>query len=213
VGSCIQHGQRCNCQPDQLHLELELEMEKMRNTRLFDGEICLRLDEFARILRVSDEGVCMLSSERPPTKDHKVKGKYVVLDPYQMVLSEMKLDLQSGKPFLAKIPLLLGNKDHLNVCLVYMLYYLANQKRFNLAYYIAMRMGNHVMVPLIEGCAHRFMFDGKRPHHQTTSCSSSFPSPTPTQGEVDLVDNYTFDRVGYMNQLLPILEGSTTRPL
>nr|GFA29362.1 hypothetical protein [Tanacetum cinerariifolium] len=157
----------------------------------------------------------------------------------------MKLDLQSRKPFLAIIPLLLGNKDHLNVYLVYMLYYLANQKRFNLAYYIAMRMesmiknnfmvlpygmlltrlymhvhttqlidisgihflADHVMVPLIEGCTHRFMFDGKRPHHQTTSCSSSFPSPTPTQGEVDLVDNYTFDHVGYMNQLLPILGG------
>nr|GFB47622.1 hypothetical protein [Tanacetum cinerariifolium]GFB66095.1 hypothetical protein [Tanacetum cinerariifolium] len=35
---------------------------------------------------------------------------------------------------------LTGNKDHLNACLCYMLYCLANEKPFNLAYYIANRM-------------------------------------------------------------------------
>ncbi|GKF90978.1 hypothetical protein Tco_0274679 [Tanacetum coccineum] len=31
-------------------------------------------------------------NERPPTKRRTIKGKTVVPDPYQMVLSEMKLD-------------------------------------------------------------------------------------------------------------------------
>ncbi|GJW71905.1 hypothetical protein Tco_0128822 [Tanacetum coccineum] len=104
-----------------------------------------------------------------------------------------------------------GNKDHPNACLVYMLYCLANQKCFNLTYYIAKRMASvfksdlmvlpyamirtrlyrhvlameprpttdahylvdHVMVPLIKGRSHRFMVDGKRPHPQTSSGSSS----------------------------------------
>ncbi|GJX65816.1 hypothetical protein Tco_0300159 [Tanacetum coccineum] len=54
---------------------------------------------------------------------------------------------------------------------------------------------DHVMVPLIEGRAHRFMVDGKRPHPQSSSGSSSFPSQTPTQQEVDSVDNFTLDPI------------------
>ncbi|GJY94898.1 hypothetical protein Tco_0511259 [Tanacetum coccineum] len=40
---------------------------------------------------------------------------------------------------------------------------------------------DHVMVPLTEGRANRIMVDGKRPHLQTSSGSSSSPSPTPNQ--------------------------------
>ncbi|GKE29549.1 hypothetical protein Tco_1444933 [Tanacetum coccineum] len=68
-------------------------------------------------------------------------------------------------------------------------------------------LADHVMVPLTEGRAHRFMVDGKRPQSQTSSGSSSSPSPTPTQGEVDLVGNFTLDPVVYCDQLPPILGG------
>ncbi|GKA26079.1 hypothetical protein Tco_0712188 [Tanacetum coccineum] len=126
-----------------------------------------------------------------------------------------------------------------------MLYYPTNQKRFNLAYYLAKRMASviksdfmvlpygmlltrlyghvlttqpiaitnihyladHVMVPLTEGQAHRFMVYGKRPYTQTSSGSSSSPSPTPTQGEVDPVDNFTLDPIVYYDQLPPIPGG------
>ncbi|GJZ32883.1 hypothetical protein Tco_0578319 [Tanacetum coccineum] len=81
--------------------------------------------------------------ERPPTKVRKVKGKEVVPDPYQMVLSEMKLDFKKWETILSENAISLPrNKDHPNVCLVYMLYCLANQKCFNLAYYMAKRMAS-----------------------------------------------------------------------
>ncbi|GJV61197.1 hypothetical protein Tco_1467297 [Tanacetum coccineum] len=91
-------------------------------------EICLRIEEFSRILRVPCEGVCMfitdwaifsvpnnidsnpdiypppvedpsiicdtLFYERPPGKTRKVKVQAIVLDPFQMVLSELKLDFK-----------------------------------------------------------------------------------------------------------------------
>ncbi|GKD37500.1 hypothetical protein Tco_1257707, partial [Tanacetum coccineum] len=53
--------------------------------------------------------------ERPPTKVRKVKGMDIVLDPYQMVLSEMNLDLKKWETILSKNAISLsGNKDHLN---------------------------------------------------------------------------------------------------
>nr|GEW59511.1 hypothetical protein [Tanacetum cinerariifolium] len=154
--------------------------------------------------------------------------------------SEIKLDLKNWETILSENTIILsGNKDHPNVCLVYMLYFLANQKWFNLAYYTAKRMerviksdlmvlpygmlltrlyrhvlttqsiaitnihylADHVMVPLTEGRAHRFMVDGKRPQSQTSSGSSSSPSPTPTQGEVDPVGNFTLDPVMYSSSI------------
>ncbi|GJX77912.1 hypothetical protein Tco_0324723, partial [Tanacetum coccineum] len=79
--------------------------------------------------------------EKSSSKTHKVKGKHVALDPFQMVLSEMKLDFKNWETILSKNAISLsGNKDHANACLVYTLYCLANQKLFNLAYYIAKRM-------------------------------------------------------------------------
>ncbi|GKE81649.1 hypothetical protein Tco_1551649 [Tanacetum coccineum] len=40
---------------------------------------------------------------------------------------------------------------------------------------------DHVMIPLTEGKTCRIMINGKRPHPQTLSESSSSPSPTPNQ--------------------------------
>ncbi|GJU55767.1 hypothetical protein Tco_1229481 [Tanacetum coccineum] len=68
---------------------------------------------------------------------------------------------------------------------------------------------DHVLVPLTEGRAHPFMVDGKRLHPQTSSGSSSCPSPTPTQGEINPVDNFTLDPVMYIDQLPPILKGAS----
>ncbi|GJU18211.1 hypothetical protein Tco_1146177 [Tanacetum coccineum] len=117
-----------------------------------------------------------------------------------------------------------------------MLYYLANQKWFNLAYYIAKRMAsviksNFMVLPyamlltrfyrhvlpihpyptpnIYILVAHRIMIDEKRPHPQTSSGSSSSPSPNPNQEENDLVDKYTLDPVMYMNQLPPIPRGES----
>ncbi|GJY37044.1 hypothetical protein Tco_0422422 [Tanacetum coccineum] len=77
---------------------------------------------------------------RPPGKTHKVKGKPVVIDPFQMVLSELKLDFKKWETILSEnVISLTGNKDHPNACLSYMLYCLTIRKQFNLAY-IAKRM-------------------------------------------------------------------------
>nr|GEW93535.1 hypothetical protein [Tanacetum cinerariifolium] len=146
--------------------------------------------------------------ERPPTKVRKVKGKEVVPNPYQMVLSEMKLNFKKWETILSENAIsLLGNKDHLNACLAYMLYCLANRKRFNLTYYMAKRIDyylvDHVIEPLTEGRAYRFMVD-RKPHSQTSLGSSYSPSPYQAHGEIDLVDNFTIDPIVYINQLPPI---------
>ncbi|GJT25530.1 hypothetical protein Tco_0895467 [Tanacetum coccineum] len=79
--------------------------------------------------------------ERPPGKTRKVKGQSVTLDPYQMVIFEVKLDFKKWETILSENAISLsGNKDHPNACLSYMFYCLPIQKPFNLSYYIAKRM-------------------------------------------------------------------------
>nr|GEX29100.1 hypothetical protein [Tanacetum cinerariifolium] len=142
--------------------------------------------------------------EIPPGKTCKVKGKPVVLDPYQMVNSEMKLDFKKYETILSENAISLsGKKDHPNACLVYMLYCLTIQTPFNLAYYGKCNQKR------LHGKTHRIMIDGKRPHPQTPSESSSSPSPTSNQEENDPVDNYTLDPVVYINHLSPITEGES----
>ncbi|GKD96516.1 hypothetical protein Tco_1380413 [Tanacetum coccineum] len=68
---------------------------------------------------------------------------------------------------------------------------------------------DHVMIPYTKGKTRRIMIDGKRPHPQTPSKSSSPPSPIPNQKEIDLVNNYTLDSVAYIDQLPPILGGES----
>ncbi|GJX77131.1 hypothetical protein Tco_0323942 [Tanacetum coccineum] len=137
-----------------------------------------------------------------------------------MVLSKMKLDFKKWETILSENAISLsGNKDHPNACLVYMLYCLANEKRFNLDYYMAKRMASMIksdsMVSIWNAshsplkASHQFMVDGKRPHPQTSLGSSSSPSQTPTQGKIDPVDNFTPDPVVYIDQLPPILRGAS----
>nr|GEV79770.1 hypothetical protein [Tanacetum cinerariifolium] len=79
--------------------------------------------------------------ERPPGKTHKVKSKHVVLNPYQMMISEVKLDFKKWETILSENAISLSrNKDHPNSCLTYLLYCLSNQKPFNLPYYISKRI-------------------------------------------------------------------------
>ncbi|GKB56111.1 hypothetical protein Tco_0912297 [Tanacetum coccineum] len=79
--------------------------------------------------------------ERPLGKTPKVKGQAIVLDPFQIVLSELKLDFKKWETILSEnIIRLIGKKDHPNACLSYVLYCLTIQKPFNLAYYIAKRI-------------------------------------------------------------------------
>ncbi|GJV12432.1 hypothetical protein Tco_1353973 [Tanacetum coccineum] len=138
-------------------------------------EITLRLEEFARILRIPYQGICVFTPnwpisslpngvdsnldiyppphkdpllirdslfyQRPPSKTRKVKGVATTLDPFQMVLSELKVDLKKWETILSENDIsLTRNKDHPNACLCYMLYCLTIGKPFNRAYYIAKRM-------------------------------------------------------------------------
>ncbi|GJS28909.1 hypothetical protein Tco_0489529 [Tanacetum coccineum] len=79
--------------------------------------------------------------ERPSPKRLTKKCEIIVRDPFQMELSGMKLDFRKWETILREnVISLTGNKDHLNACLVYMLYCLATKKPLNLAYYMARRM-------------------------------------------------------------------------
>ncbi|GJW52137.1 hypothetical protein Tco_0093488 [Tanacetum coccineum] len=82
-----------------------------------------------------------LFDPRPPGKTRKVKGLDIPLDPFRMVISELKTNFKKWEIILSENAIsLTGNKDHSNVCLCYMLYCLANGKYFNLAYYMVNRM-------------------------------------------------------------------------
>ncbi|GJR58337.1 hypothetical protein Tco_1500499 [Tanacetum coccineum] len=79
--------------------------------------------------------------QRPPGKTCKVKRVNVTPDPFQMVLSELKINLKKWEIILSENAIsLTGNKDHPNACLCYMIYYLTIGKPFNIAYYISKRM-------------------------------------------------------------------------
>ncbi|GJR91943.1 hypothetical protein Tco_0215954, partial [Tanacetum coccineum] len=78
---------------------------------------------------------------RPHGKTRKVKGIDVTIDPFQMVISELKTNLKKWEIILSENAVSLKeNKDHPNACLCYMIYWLTIGKHFILAYYIAKRM-------------------------------------------------------------------------
>ncbi|GKA19331.1 hypothetical protein Tco_0699246 [Tanacetum coccineum] len=84
-----------------------------------------------------------LFDPRPPGKTHKVKRVDITLDPFQMVISELKTNFKKWEIILSENAIsLTGKKDHTNACLCYMLYCLATGKHFNLAYYIVNKMVN-----------------------------------------------------------------------
>jgi hypothetical protein len=68
-------------------------------------------------------------------------GNEVNKDPYGMELNELKPQLKKWEEVLrANVISTIGNRDHINVCLCYMLYSLSVRQPFNLAYYMANRM-------------------------------------------------------------------------
>ncbi|GJU58730.1 hypothetical protein Tco_1236496 [Tanacetum coccineum] len=166
---------------------------------------------------------------RPPGKTRKVKGVDITLNPFQMVISELKTNLKKWKIILSENAISLTvNKDHLNACLCYMIYCLTIGKHFNLAYYIANRMHvrvthryagsndhylvDHVMIPLSERRVFRIMQSGKRPRLLTptpSKSSKSTSSSTRQEEENDPVNNFTLDPIPYIDQLLPIEGGES----
>nr|GEX24754.1 hypothetical protein [Tanacetum cinerariifolium] len=138
-------------------------------------EITLTLEEFARILKIPCQGVCLFTPdwpisslqlvvdphpdiypprhedpywirnalfyERTQPKTRKMKGVDTILDPFQMIFFELKIEFKKWEVILSENAIsLIENKDHPNACLCYMLYCLAIGKPFKLAYYIAKRM-------------------------------------------------------------------------
>ncbi|GJX06072.1 hypothetical protein Tco_0194004 [Tanacetum coccineum] len=166
------------------------------------------LKEFARILKIPSQGVCVytpewpisslhngvdshpdiyppphedsslirdaLFYERTQPKTRKMKVIDTILDPFQMIVSELKTHLKKWEIILSENAIsLTRNKDH----------------------------PNH---------------EGKRPRLPTptpsNSKSSDSHSPTPHQGvDNDLVNNYTLDPIPYMNHLSPIVGGESPK--
>ncbi|GJS15734.1 hypothetical protein Tco_0410206 [Tanacetum coccineum] len=137
-----------------------------------------------------------------------------------MVLSKMKLDLKKWETILSENAISLSrNKDHPNcdqkdlMLLPYGMLFTCLYRHVLTTQLIAITdahcLVDHVMVPLTEELAHKFMVDGKRRHPQTSSGASSSQSLTLTQGEFDPVDNFTLDPVVYCDQLPPIPGGAS----
>nr|GEW18739.1 hypothetical protein [Tanacetum cinerariifolium] len=82
-----------------------------------------------------------LFCERTQAKTQKIKGVDTILDPFQMIVSELKTEFKKWEVILSEnVVSLTENKDHLNAYLCYMLYSLTTKKPFNLTYYIANRI-------------------------------------------------------------------------
>ncbi|GKF64147.1 hypothetical protein Tco_0187595, partial [Tanacetum coccineum] len=70
-----------------------------------------------------------------------MKGDKTILDPFQMVNTELKEVFKKWDTILSENAIsLTGHKNHPTASLCYMLYCLTIRKPFNLAYYIAHRM-------------------------------------------------------------------------
>ncbi|GJR72334.1 hypothetical protein Tco_0084699 [Tanacetum coccineum] len=138
-------------------------------------ETTLTLENFAQILKILGEGVCLYTSEWPISsimrysdphlniypphheepslirdalfhtrtepKHHTIKGDKTILDPFQMINTELKEVFKKWELILSEnLISLIGHKDHPNASLCYMLYCLSIGKSFNLVYYITHRM-------------------------------------------------------------------------
>ena len=68
-------------------------------------------------------------------------GNEVLKDPYGMELNELLPQFKKWEEILrANVISTIGNRDHINLCLCYMLYSLSVRLPFNIAYYMAKRM-------------------------------------------------------------------------
>ncbi|GJW94470.1 hypothetical protein Tco_0174142 [Tanacetum coccineum] len=109
---------------------------------------CLRLEEFARILRIPCQGVCVFSTEWSISSLSKCidPNPTIYLSPIEdpkVVCGAIFYERPPGKTCKIKkksVVLDPYQMDHPNVCIAYMLYFLTIQKPFNLAYYITKRM-------------------------------------------------------------------------
>ncbi|GJZ92503.1 hypothetical protein Tco_0664568 [Tanacetum coccineum] len=124
-----------------------------------------------------------------------MKGVDTTLDPFQMIVSELKTHLK-------KWEIILSENAHIRVNHLY---------SFSNELYLV----DYVMIPLSEKRVFQFKDKGKRPRLPTPTLpdieSSDLPSPTPHQGvENDPVNNYTLDPIPYMNQLPPIEGGDSS---
>ncbi|GJW59741.1 hypothetical protein Tco_0109076 [Tanacetum coccineum] len=134
----------------------------------------------------------------------------IVHDPFQMELHEMKPIFKKWETILSEnVISLTGNIDHLNACLVYMLYCLSSQRHFNLAYYMAKRMvgviKNDVMVlPYGMFLTRLYRHLMEKPHPPTSSSFSSSESQSQNQEDNDPMDNFKLEPIEYCNQLPPI---------
>ena len=72
-------------------------------------------------------------------KNHS--GSEVDKDPFGMELNELQPQFRRWEEVLrANVISSVGNRDHVNTCLSYMLYSISTRQPFNLAYYMAQRM-------------------------------------------------------------------------
>ena len=85
--------------------------------------------------------------ERTTTTRVNRGGVEVEKDPYGMELSELRPNFRKWENILrANVICTIGNRDHINASLSYMLYSLSTGQPFNLSYYLAKRMAN---IPLV----------------------------------------------------------------
>ncbi|GJS64082.1 hypothetical protein Tco_0678646 [Tanacetum coccineum] len=152
------------------------------------------LENFAQILGVSCEGACVFFDiwrvdELIYVRRIRHEEEIDVLE-YQVLTHEIEPSLKPLEEIIREnVFCLRGNRDHVPVCLCFMLYCIVHSEKFNLAYYMAKRMEwlnnesyvlyDHVMTPFAAQLERKPRRDrGMRRGRHSTSSSSAFDQPS-----------------------------------
>ncbi|GJR68226.1 hypothetical protein Tco_0014291 [Tanacetum coccineum] len=160
-----------------------------------------------------------LFDSRPPSKTRKVKGVDVTLDPFQMVISELKTSFKIKYFNLAYyiVNRMVSVTKSVDMTLPYGIHLTRLVEHVRVSHPHAfsddLYLVDHVMIHLSERRVFRIMPGEKRPRLPTptptpSGSSESTSSYSHQEEEIDPVNNFTLDPISYINQLPPIKEES-----
>nr|GEV98656.1 hypothetical protein [Tanacetum cinerariifolium] len=121
--------------------------------------------------------------QRPPGKTCKVKGVNVTLDPFQMVLSELKINLKKWEIiltyYIAKSMVSVTKSADMTLPFEMLLTRLFEHVRVAHPHALLddLYLVDHVRIPFSKKRVFRIMLNGKRPRLPTSTPSKSFESP------------------------------------
>ncbi|GJR72332.1 hypothetical protein Tco_0084697 [Tanacetum coccineum] len=185
-------------------------------------ETTLTLENFARILKIPGEGVCLYTSEWPISSIIRYSdplSKHLPSSSRRTVLDLKSFNLAY---YIAYQMVSVTQSSDMTLPYAMLLTRLYKHVRTNHPYALSndFQLVDHVMIPISNKRVFHLRTKGKRPHLPTPTpsdfSSSESPPTNVNQGTSanqgvpnDPVDNYTLDPITYLNQLPPIEGGES----